>query len=266
MRACRFSSVRSIAPRRTTGERAGERLDDRLDRNLTEVDAERLGETPRVAARPSDEYRDGIDTPCTRSGPSASTQSAAMSAESMPPEIADHDVAEAVLRRRSRAGRARARAASARGRRAARRESGAPPGLLARRRELDERELDAGRARGRAAAADVAEAPADRRDRVDVDDEQLFLEAGGAREHLALVVEHDRVAVEDQLVLPADRVAERESRSCRTRTPAASPRARGPCRRGTATPRCSRSAVHPRARDPSPVARAARRPRRSSGR
>ena len=60
------------------------------------------------------------------------------------------------------------------------------------------------------AAAHVAQPAADRRDRVDVDDEQLLLEPGGPREHLALVVEHDRVPVEDQLVLSADRVAERD--------------------------------------------------------
>ena len=39
--------------------------------------------SPRV---PSDEKRDGIETPCTRSGPSASTASATVSAESIPPE------------------------------------------------------------------------------------------------------------------------------------------------------------------------------------
>ena len=44
--------------------------------------------------------------------------------------------------------------------------------------------------------------------RLDVDDEQRLLEAGRARQHLALVVEDAGVPVEDQLVLPADRVAE----------------------------------------------------------
>ncbi len=44
--------------------------------------------------------------------------------------------------------------------------------------------------------------------RVDVADEQRFLEAGRAGQHLALVVEDERVPVEDQLVLPADGVAE----------------------------------------------------------
>ena len=43
---------------------------------------------------------------------------------------------------------------------------------------------------------------------LDVDDEQRLLEPRRAREHLALVVEHDRVPVEDELVLPADGVDE----------------------------------------------------------
>ena len=83
--------------------------------------------------------------------------------------------------------------------------------LLARRRQLDARERD-DRLRSRASARrrTSRRRRADRRDGIDVDDEQLLLEAGGARDHLAFVVEHDRVAVEDQLVLPADRVAERD--------------------------------------------------------
>ena len=58
--------------------------------------------------------------------------------------------------------------------------------------------------------AHVAQAPPDRLLRLDVDHEQRLLEAGRPREHLALVVEHDRVPVEDQLVLRADRVHERD--------------------------------------------------------
>ena len=63
------------------------------------------------------------------------------------------------------------------------------------------------------AAAHVAEPAADRLGRVDVDDEQGLLEARRARDDLALVVEHHRVAVEDELVLAADEVAEREVRA-----------------------------------------------------
>ena len=75
-----------LAPRERRRQRGAERLDDRLDRDLAEVDPERLGQpraSPRVA---SDEYRDGIETPCTRSAPSAPTAIAAVSAESIPPE------------------------------------------------------------------------------------------------------------------------------------------------------------------------------------
>ena len=44
--------------------------------------------------------------------------------------------------------------------------------------------------------------------RLDVDHEQRLLEPGRAREHLALVVEHDRMPVEEKLVLAADGVDE----------------------------------------------------------
>ena len=66
------------------------------------------------------------------------------------------------------------------------------------------------RSRAERAPADVAQPPADRLARVEVDDEQRLLEARRPREDLALVVEHDRVAVEEELVLAADEVAERE--------------------------------------------------------
>ena len=63
---------------------------------------------------------------------------------------------------------------------------------------------------GERAAPHVAQAAADRLARVEVDDQQRLLEARRPREHLAFVVEHDRVSVEEQLVLAADEVAERE--------------------------------------------------------
>ena len=114
--------------------------------------------------------------------------------------------------RRSRRARARARAASARGRRAARRSAGSS---VVRGRPAAARSTVAvagGAARSRASARrrTSAEPASDRLGRVDVDDEQRLLEAGRAGDHLALVVEHERVAVEDQLVLAADRVAERD--------------------------------------------------------
>ena len=68
------------------------------------------------------------------------------------------------------------------------------------------------------APAHVSQPAADGRCGIDVDDEQLLLEPGGAREHRALVVEHDRVAVEDQLVLAADGIAERHEAGVVERT------------------------------------------------
>ena len=56
----------------------------------------------------------------------------------------------------------------------------------------------------------VAQPAGDRRRRVDVDDEQRLLERGPARHDLAVLVEHEAVAVEDELVLGADRVHERD--------------------------------------------------------
>ncbi len=58
------------------------------------------------------------------------------------------------------------------------------------------------------APAHVAEAPPDHRGRLDVADEQALLEAGRPREDVARLVDHARVAVEDQLVLAADGVDE----------------------------------------------------------
>ncbi len=62
------------------------------------------------------------------------------------------------------------------------------------------------------APAHVAQSPPNRRRRIDIDDEQRFFESRGAGDHLALVVEHDRVPVEDELVLAAGHVAERDER------------------------------------------------------
>ena len=64
------------------------------------------------------------------------------------------------------------------------------------------------RARSRASGAERLAAAARRLFRLDVDHEQRLFEARRAREHLALVVEHDRVPVEDELVLAADGVDE----------------------------------------------------------
>ena len=82
---------------------------------------------------------------------------------------------------------------------------------LASRPELDNRGLALVLALpGQRAPPHVAQAPADRLARVEVDDQHGLLEARGARQHLAFVVEHDGVAVEEELVLTADEVAEGE--------------------------------------------------------
>ena len=59
-------------------------------------------------------------------------------------------------------------------------------------------------------APHVAESPRHHLRRIDVHEEQALLESGCASEHRSLVVEDERVPVEDQLVLPADGVAERQ--------------------------------------------------------
>ena len=75
-------------------------------------------------------------------------------------------------------------------------------------------DVDDGRFRRRGAlaghrpAAEVAQASPDRLARLDVDDEQLLVEAASACNHVPVLVEHERVAVEDQLVLAAHGVAE----------------------------------------------------------
>ena len=64
----------------------------------------------------------------------------------------------------------------------------------------------------------VAQPPPDRLLRLDVDHEQRLLEPRSARKHLALVVEHDRVPVEHELVLRADGVDERDVANVVART------------------------------------------------
>ena len=68
-------------------------------------------------------------------------------------------------------------------------------------RDLDDREWVLGRA-----APGVEQSLAEGRPHLEVADDRLLLELGGAGQHLALGVEDDRGAVEDQLVLAADLV------------------------------------------------------------
>ena len=83
--------------------------------------------------------------------------------------------------------------------------------LLERGDELDL--LDDRRVLARAvevAAPCVSQTPPDRGDGLDVDDEEVLLETRRAGDDLAGVVQDDRVPVEDELVLAAHEVAERE--------------------------------------------------------
>src|SRR5439155_24520783 len=63
---------------------------------------------------------------------------------------------------------------------------------------------------GEAAAPCIPEAPADGRRRIDVDEDQRFLECRRPRDHAALLVENEAMPVEDELVLRPDGVDERD--------------------------------------------------------
>ena len=151
---------------------------------------------------PSLEKRDGMSTPMTCSGPSASTAMAATSDESMPPDrpmttsvkpFLTHVVARAEHERlvdlahgrEQRLDPGRARACS--------------PRWASLTAHLGQR----GRAR---AAARIEQPATERRTDVDVDDEEILGELRGAGDEMAALVEQHRRAVEDELVLPADEV------------------------------------------------------------
>ena len=209
MRAWRFSSVRSLSrPDEVLVQRAGVRLDHRLDRDLTEVDAERLGQPCGIAARGvrriARRHRDTMDAFGAQRLDAQRRRQGRVDA----PRETEHDVPEAVLLhvvvepqlecethllevvelrddpRRPRIG------------------------LVARRREVELGQLDRDPLARQGAPAHISQPAADCRSGIDVDDEELLDEPGGTREHLSLVVEHDGVPVEDQLVLSADRIAE----------------------------------------------------------
>ncbi len=58
--------------------------------------------------------------------------------------------------------------------------------------------------------ANVAQPPAHRLDGIDVDDQERLFEPGRTGDDLALVVQHHRVSVEDELVLAPDCIHERD--------------------------------------------------------
>ena len=198
---------------------------DRLDRELAEVDVPRLSASrarvaTRLLRRVARRHRDAVHA----LRPERLRRRSRRSAPSRSRRRGRARRRGSRSSRRSRAGRARARAASARGRRA----SAAIGALRSARRSRAGADVDDRHLRGRVAlaleraAAHVAQPPADRLVGLDVDDEQRLLEPGRAREHLALVVEHDGVPVEDELVLAADGVARRRRSTTLSRARVAS--------------------------------------------
>ena len=270
MRACRFSSVRSrLAPGERLRERRVVGLDHRLDRDLAEVDAERLGELLRVAARRlgrvARRHRDAVH---------------ALGAERLdaqrrgqrrvdPAGEPDHDVAEAVLRHVVVQPELEREPHLLQVVELLRRAAGArPPPARAAARARSRVALHARRARGRARAAArrAAAGRPRRRDR-----RRRRAAPPRSRRHGASTSPSSSSTTEWPSKIssswpPTALQSATKHELSRRAHASASPRARGPCRRGTATPRCSRSAARPRARDRSRAARAARCPRRSSGR
>ena len=151
-------------------QRAGVRLDHRLDRDLAELDAKRLGKALRVTAR-------GVRRVARRHRHAVH----AVGAERLDAQRRgqcrvdatrepDHHVAEPVLRH------------------------------VVVQAEL-EREPH---------LLQIVDPRGDRACFAEIEDEQLLLEARRPCEHLAIGRDDDRMAVEDELVLRADGVAERD--------------------------------------------------------
>ena len=164
--------------------------------------------SPRVS---SEEKRDGIETQWTRSGPSASHASAAVSAESIPPEtpmttslepVLVDVVAQPELEREPhllevvRQRRDRRLTGSSRGRGVPMSTIGTAGQLLALARER--------------APAHVAQPPPDAACGSTSTTSSASSNPGRAREHLALVVEDDGVAVEDSSSCPPTALHERD--------------------------------------------------------
>ena len=189
-------------------ERVVERPDDALDRDLAEVDAEVLAHLARIVARPLRGEARGHRNRVHAFAPSASAAIAAVSAESIPPEIPSTTspkpffdvVAEPEPEREAHLVELRLE-----------RRHGRRNGLLHR---AGRREPDRGRRRGsRQGPLELLRRTSRRRRPIasvgsTSTNEQRLLEPRRAGDHLALVVEHHRVPVEDELVLSADEVAE----------------------------------------------------------
>ena len=83
MRAWRFSAASPSSPPNASWYAA-----TTASIGISRKSTPRFSLTSRASSRvASDEKRDGIETVCTRSAPSASAAIAAVSAESIPPEI-----------------------------------------------------------------------------------------------------------------------------------------------------------------------------------
>ena len=185
-RAWMFSSVVSGGrPANTSLQRAERRFEHRLDRDHVVAHAERcaparaassMAHLRRVARR----HHHGVHAIGAERVDGDRERERRIDAARQ----AEHDAGEAVLARRSRARRARARCRRS------------PPS--------DGCRLDA-----------PAAARACRRTQIELDDVEIFLERRRALHDFARRVDHERAAVEHELVLPADHVHvdERQPRS-----------------------------------------------------
>ncbi len=276
MRACRFSSVRSRSrPAKALGERrlVGAHRFGSIGSSWTSH-AERRREVSRVLLGRGGGVRGGHDRDAHPLGTERVGGQARHERRVDPAGEAEHDVLEAVLldvvvqpeRRAPR--RPPPRPARAARRSLRRSGNGGAPARRRRRRERRQQQLAvfADAARG-GAVARVAQARRRGGVEVDVADEQLLAELGGAGDRRAGVVDHARVPVEDELVLAADESAEGDAGEVVARALGEHPLALGALagvvgRGGDVERSASRRRAPPR----SPGGPAPRCPRRRSGR
>ena len=207
MRGWRFSSARpSARPSKLGASIVEEGRVRRLDGDRAQLDAGRCRRAPRRRCGvPSEEKRLGIDTACTCSGAEGvggdHGDERRVDAAGQP----DHDVGEAVLGDVVAGGEHRARRTPRRRGRAAAstRAGGAGSGWPATGPEHGRRREGPRRCRGpRGSSRRVRNTGA----HVEVDDLHASRELRRAGDEIAVVVDHERGAVEDQLVLAADLV------------------------------------------------------------